>query len=61
MKKEWIRTEEERRIRKLKRIYKQQKKINTHLDRQTMERKKNKFNLITTISNQFIHYKQPVC
>jgi hypothetical protein len=61
MKKEWIRTEEERRIRKLKRIYKQQKKINTHFDRQIMERKKNKFNLITNISNQFIQYKQPVC
>jgi hypothetical protein len=55
MRKEWIRTEEERRLRKIKRIYKQ---MNQDCHHPTIQRKKNKFHLL---SNQFSQYKQPVC
>jgi len=56
MRKEWIRTEEERHSRKLKRLYKQQKKLDKLCNISFIERKKDR----RTLSNQLIPYKQPV-
>lgn len=60
MRKEWIRTDEERHLRKLKCIYKQQQKMDQIFNFSIVQRKKNRQNLFPIIQNQLIHYKQPV-
>lgn len=56
MRKEWIRTEEERHIRKLKRLHKQQKKLDQIRNNSIIERKKNPLDF----SIEFIQYKKSV-
>jgi hypothetical protein len=60
MKKEWIRSEEERHQRKLKRLYKQQKKMDKFCNNSIIERKKNRTDFLPILSNQLNQYKQPV-
>ncbi len=60
MKKEWIRTEEERHLRKLKRLYKQQKKMDQLSNTSSTQPKTNRLDLLPTLSDQFIQYRQPV-
>ncbi len=60
MKKEWIRTEEERHLRKLKRFYKQQKKMDQFSNTSSTQPKTNRLDLLPTLSDQFIQYRQPV-
>lgn len=60
MRKEWIRTEGERHLRKLKRLYKQQKKMNQIYNISITERKKSRPDFLPILSTQLIQYKQPV-
>ncbi|CAF3818447.1 unnamed protein product [Rotaria sordida] len=57
MRKEWIRTEEECRVRKLQRLSTKQNKMNKSSNISTIEKIDNQSNLL---SNQFIQYKQPI-
>jgi len=60
MRKEWIRSEQERYQRKLKRLYKQQKKMNNLCNNSIIQRKQNRIDYLPRLSNQLNQYKQPV-